>query len=173
MRSYVERAKDFIAEIFPYITDWKNVYEVDNDIDVFNAEKNRKVIMRHGLSRIALITSDYVVKYDFDPNEVECIGGCEAELELYQHAVEDGFAYLFAEITPYDYDDHTFYIMPRINGIGTGNDNGYNLMSVKEKRWCEKQKLDDLHCHNYGFRNGQICIVDYAYRYNYDDDEEE
>ena len=173
MRSYIERAKDFITEISPFIRDWTDLFLVECDVGAFNHQKDRKVIMRHGLSRIALITSDYVVKYDFDPFEVECIGGCEAEVELYKHAVEDGFAYLFAEITHYNYEGKDFYIMPRVRGIGTGDCNGYHLMSVKEKRWCEKQNLEDLHCGNYGFRNGQICIVDYAYRTDYDEIEEE
>ena len=117
MRNYVERAKDFIAEIFPYIGGWNDPWNLVNDIDDFNKQNSRKVIMKHGIARIALITSDYVVKYDFDKEEVAEVGGCEAEVELYAEAVKDGFAYLFAEITPYYYHGRNFYIMPRIRGI--------------------------------------------------------
>ena len=163
MRNYVERAQDFIKQIFPYIDNWNNPFDIVDDIENFNEENNRKVIMRHGLSRIALITSDYVVKYDFDPSEVECIGGCEAEVKLYSQAVQDGFAYLFAEITHYPYRGHDFYIMPRIRGI---NGDSWNYadyyMTDEENAWCDEHSLSDLHCNNYGFRNGKICIVDYA-----------
>ena len=164
MRSYVERAKDFIQEIFPYLDgEMLDPYEVSDCVEIFNEERHRKVIMRHGIARIALITSDYVVKYDFDEEECECVGGCKAEVALYAEAVKDGFAYLFAEITHYAYKGHDFYIMPRIRGInGDSWSHADEFMTDEENAWCDKYSLSDLHCNNYGFRNGKVCIVDYA-----------
>ena len=163
MRSYIERAKDFIAQIFPYVGKWENPWDIINDIDDFNKQNSRKVIMKHGIARIALITSDYVVKYDFDKDEVEEVGGCEAEVELYAEAVKDGFAYLFAEITPYCYHGRNFYIMPRIRGInGDGWYYADHYMTDEENEWCDDHHLSDLHCNNFGFRNGKVCIIDYA-----------
>lgn len=162
MRNYIERAKDFIAEIFPYVGEWENPWDICDDIDDFNEKNNRKVIMKHGIARIALITSDYVVKYDFDRDEVAEVGGCEAEVALYAKAKQDGFAYLFAEITPYHYRGRNFYIMPRINGIRDRWSHADAYMTDEENRWCDDHNLSDLHCNNYGFRNGHVCIIDYA-----------
>lgn len=163
MRTYIERAQDFIEEISPYIGDWNDVYNISYDVDDFNKEKHRKVIMRHGIARIALITSDYVVKYDFDEEECEVVGGCENEVQLYSQAVKDGFDYLFAEITRYYHNGRNFYIMPRIRGI---NENNFYhadyYMTDEENRWCDDHNLSDLHCNNYGFRRGKVCIIDYA-----------
>ena len=167
MRNYVERAKDFIEQVFPYIEACMNPWSMMNRIDTFNAEYNRKVIVRSGLSRIALITSDYVVKFDYDPEEVESIGGCENELEVYSWAEREGFAYLFAKITPYSYNKRLFYIMPRIRGIGSGNWYAENYMTPEEKDFCRRHKITDLHTENYGFHNGHVCLVDYACNLDY------
>lgn len=165
MRSYIERAKDFVKEIYPYLDgEWGDPYDVSCNVDVFNADRNRKVIMRHGIARIALITSDYVVKYDYDEYEVANVGGGESEIILYEEAERDGFAYLFAKVTRYEYNNRIFYIMPLIRGIGGKSYGRYaeDFMTKEEKLWCEMKGLDDLHCNNYGFRNGRICIFDYA-----------
>lgn len=164
MRSYIERAKDFIQQIFPYLDgEWTNPYDVDCNVDAFNEDYNRKVVMRHGIARIALITSDYVVKFDFDEDECSQVGGCQAEVELYAEAQRDGFDYLFAQITHYSYNNHDFYIMPRIRGIN-GNRwyHADHFMTDEENDWCDEHSLSDLHGNNYGFRNGKICIIDYA-----------
>ena len=163
MRSYIERAKDFVQQIYPYIGEWESPYGVSNDVDDFNEQNHRKVIMRHGIARIAFITSDYVVKYDFDPEEVAVVGGCENEVELYEVAVAEGFGYLFAEITRFPYRGRNFYIMPRIRGInGDSWNHADYYMTDEENAWCDRHNLSDLHCNNYGFRNGKVCIIDYA-----------
>lgn len=164
MRSYIERAKDFIVELFPYVEEWDIIYEILRNINDFNKQNNRNVIMKHGSARIALITSDYVVKYDYDHEEAEIIGGCEAEVALYAEAEKDGFAYLFAKITRFDYNGRSFYIMPRIRGVSNGWYHADHYMTDEENYWCDKHHLSDLHCNNYGFRNGNVCIIDYACR---------
>ena len=35
-------------------------------------------------------------------------------------------------------------------------------MTDEENDWCDEHSLSDLHGNNYGFRNGKICIIDYA-----------
>lgn len=173
MRSYVERAKDFIAEVFPYINGSCNPFDVEERIDEYNHTFNRKVLVQNGLSRIALITSDYVVKFDYDPEEVDCIGGCQNELTLYSEAKQEGFAYLLAEITPFSFSGYEFYIMPRIYGIGSGFHYAEHYMNPAEKHFCRKHRITDLHSNNYGFRHGHVCLIDYAchlsYESEYDD----
>ena len=165
MRSYEERAKDFIKEIFPVIEHVNTPWSVRRQISLFNAQNHRRVIVGNGLSRIALITSDYVIKWDYDEDEIDRIGGCENEMELYTLAEQEGFAYLFAKITRYRYNDRNFYIMPRIAGIGRNEWNyADNYMTEAEQNWCSDHGLTDLHCYNYGFRKGRVCIVDYACR---------
>ena len=173
MRSYEERAKDFIKEVFPFIQDFESPFTTRANIRTFNARFTRNVKVACGCARIALITSDYVVKYDYDPSEVECIGGCDNELELFYYAKREGFDYLFAEITAYNYKDRNFYIMPRIRGIGSSEYYAEHYMTNAEKDFCRRYRVTDLHSHNYGFRKGKVCIVDYAchlsYETNYDE----
>jgi hypothetical protein len=109
-----------------------------------------------------MITSDYVVKIDYDPRAIKRWGGCEEEMRLYAQAKADGFDYLFAKITRYEYEGYTFYIMPRIKGIGKYEDDAWKYMSYAEWDWCHKHRLCDLHSFNYGWRNGQVCLIDYG-----------
>lgn len=164
MRNYVERAKDFIKEIYPLIADCDWWGDYANSVRTFNKCNNRKVLCNHGAARVALITSDYVVKIEYDENEVEDIGGCENEVELYEYAKREGFAYLFAAITPFRYKDRIFYIMPRIRNVGKYEECADAYMTDDEMAFCDKYGVTDLHCNNYGTRNGHVCIVDYACR---------
>ena len=162
MRSYIERAKDFIEQVYPYIRECMNPWTIRDRIELFNDTFDRKVKVASGLSRIALITSDYVVKYDYDKEEVSCIGGCENEEEIYALAVREGVASLFAQTTHYEYDNRDFYIMPRVRGIGSGQWYAEHYMTDNERDFCRRYKITDLHTHNYGFVRGKVCIVDYA-----------
>jgi hypothetical protein len=173
MRSYIERAKDFIEQVYPYINLYNGPLGARRCIKKFNDDFDRKVHVGSGLSRIALITSDYVVKFDYNPEEVECIGGCENEITVYAQAKEAGLAYLFAEITPYYYKGRTFYIMPRINGIGRGHYYAEKYMTAQERMFCRDHRITDLHNGNYGFRNGHVCLVDYACHLSYESDYDE
>lgn len=164
MRNYIERAQDFIQHIYPFIEDVQyDVYNLGYAIEQYNQRFNRKVLFRHGISRIALITSDYVIKYNFDEDEVACVGGCEDEMRIYSIAKREGFAYLFAEITRFYYGGKNFYIMPRIRGIGSHEwDYADAFMTDEEEQFCNSLHITDLHCNNYGFRKGHVCLVDYA-----------
>ena len=162
MRSYIERAKDFIEQVYPYIRECMNPWAIHSRIELFNETFDRKVKVASGLSRIALITSDYVVKYDYDKEEVESIGGCENEEELYALAVREGVASLFAKTTRYEFADRVFYIMPLVRGVGSGRWYAEHYMNNEEKEFCRRYKVTDLHTNNYGFVKGKVCIVDYA-----------
>lgn len=164
MRSYIERAQDFITEILPIIGNEMDPWTLESIMDKFNRDNHRRVLVRSGSARVAFITSDYVVKFDYDEEEVEEIGGCENEIYLWQLAQAEGFSHLFAEITRIEIKGRNFYIMPRIYGIGTGHGLGWGYMTESEKNWCQNHSLTDLHRSNYGFRKGHICIVDYAFQ---------
>lgn len=173
MRNYEERAKDFIKEIFPYIEDCTNPFDVRRVVRCYNAKNNRKVIVSSGMTRIALITSDYVIKYTYDEEEAETLGGCEDEVKMYHIAEQEGFAYLFAKITRYNYCDRAFYIMPRIRGVGRDSlSEAWDFMNQEEINFCAEYQITDLHCNNFGFRGKQVCLIDYACRDIYDSDNE-
>lgn len=163
MRTYIERAMDFIAEVYPFIKDFESPWTTRRNIREYNAVKTRNVIVKNGCARIALITSDYVVKWDYDEDEVEEVGGCENEVSLYSIAELEGFAYLFAQITRFEYKGRYFYIMPRVRGIRESNGRAWQYMTNTERLWCESHNLTDLHCNNYGLTKGKITIVDYGF----------
>ena len=67
--SYIDRAKKFIAQIYPYIIAYvKNntVYHYERAVRAFNIEHHRKVKVHNGAVRVVFITSDYVVKLVYD-----------------------------------------------------------------------------------------------------------
>ena len=161
--NYEERAKRFIHNIYNYICDCTEPEEYEEAINAYNYEHSRKVEVQHGLTRVAFITSDYVVKVNCGwASNLETFGDCDKEVALYKMAEEDGFAYLFAKITPYEYGDITFYIMPRIHGIGRTYDDANYYMNASEEQWCSDKGIFDLHNGNYGWYNKHICLIDYA-----------
>lgn len=160
--NYEVRAQKFIKQIFPYLEGLTNHDDRSYAVYAFSLDHNRKVYYSHGLSRYALITSDYVVKVDYNDTRW---GNCEDEIDLYAEAEADGFDYLFAKITRYTYLGTNFYIMPRIYGIGKKFDDADWYMSEEERDWCYNHDLCDLHNHNYGWKDGHVVIFDYAARY--------
>lgn len=160
--NYITRAKKFVPIVDEIVYNCPNI---ELEINRFNVTHKRKVIFAHGLTRYAFITSDYVIKVDYDYSEIERFGGCEDEVELYEQAKSDNMEYLFAEITKYEYNGHDYYIMPRIYGIGRTEENAKEYMTQKEMDWCDDHDLTDLHYLNYGWRNRHICIIDYSARY--------
>ena len=161
---YRVRAVRFLNSIIPYIKDEIFVpYEVEEKVEAFNHDKNRKVKVSYGSARIALITSDYVVKWDYDMDNVENIGGCADEYSAYQQADEQGFSYLLAETTLVTIDDIEFSIMPRIYNIGPQYHHGsiQNYLTKEEFNWLIHFNRD-IHHYNWGIRHGKACVIDYA-----------
>lgn len=160
---YETRAKKFIEQITPYLMDANTLREIESNIFWFNLQNNRKVKFCHGLTRFALITSDYVIKMDYG-HEMR-FGHCVDEYEVYKKAEHDGFGYLFAKVTPYEYNGLTFYIMPRIRYINARRSHYYDVyewLNDDEYDWLEENGIFDLHCGNYGWKNDYPVIIDYA-----------
>ena len=170
MRSYEERAMDFVKELYPYLVDCGAfdrhiLSRYATAVSAFNDDKHRKVHFAHGIARVAFITSDYVIKYEYNPNNVDFYGGCENEVIRYARAEEEGFAYLFAKISRYIYEGHVFYIMPKVYGIGREQyEDKYadEFMTEEESDFVYGLGISDMHYQNYGFRKGHVCLVDYA-----------
>lgn len=162
--NYEVRAQKFIREIAPFFDGCNFLWDYEGAVLNFMMEHpNRKIKTSNGLARIALITSDYVVKIEYNENNVSTYGGGEAEIAFYKDAEADGFEYLFAKVSRYEYNGKKYYIMPRIRNINIDRwEEGFHFMTDEEVEWCEDHELYDLHGGNYGFRNGKICIIDYA-----------
>lgn len=163
--SYEERAKKFIAEFAEYVEMCHDYDTYEFATYVFNISRHRAVKFAHGMTRAAFITSDYVVKIDCPEYEgcIERYGGCEREMEVYAKAVEDGFDFLFAKISCYEYNGKKYYIMPRVKGLRKCWDNAeYYICNCDALDWLYDNGITDLHNENYGWVNGKVVIFDYA-----------
>lgn len=162
-QSYEDRAKRFIHDFYPFISECKTYYEFSQAVAAYNYVRRRHVIMSYGLTRIAFITSDYVVKINYAKSEYnfDRFGDCEQEVETYLQAERDGFEYLFAKLSPYYYQEHNFYIMPRVYGIGRTEEDADYYTTAEESDWLYDH-VRDLHSNNYGWKNGHVLIIDYA-----------
>lgn len=160
---YRERAFKFLMEIYPYIQNsMSEVYEVRRMVRMYNRKHSRNVQVSNGSARIALITSDYVIKFEYDYEEVIRIGGCEDEVDFYEFVKQNHMEHLFAEVTPVSYMGHKFYIMPRIGGVGRYDDDYVQeFLDGKDLQFVEDY-LYDMHSMNYGWKNGNPVIIDYA-----------
>lgn len=165
--SYIVRAKKFIRQILPYIIPnitW--IPAVEKGVNEFCIAHNRKIKVAYGSARIALITSDYVIKWNYDNEAVEDIGGNTEELKMYEKAKEDGFDYLLAEPTKVTINGYDFIIMPKVN-IGRTDNKGkqkraiQNYLTDEEYMWT-LDNIDDLHIYNWGFLKNKPVITDYA-----------
>lgn len=161
---YRVRALRFLNSILSYLED--DIFdptEVQYRVDEFNRDHSRKVEVMWGSARIALITSDYVVKWDYDMDDAHDIGGCADEYRAYQQAKEQGFEYLFAETTLVNINDIEFSIMPRIRNIGPDHHGGEIDDYLTPWEWEWLRHFDkDIHHYNWGIRHGKACVIDYA-----------
>lgn len=162
--SYEVRAQKFIRAIAPYFMDCEDLFDFQRAIFDFMMDHPRRHIhYDHGMTRFAIITSDYVVKIDYSPENIKRFGGGEQEIAFYQMAEREGMAHLFAKISRYDFGGRRFYIMPKVTGIDEERwEDAWYYMTAEECEWCEDHNLYDLHCKNYGIMNGKVKIFDYG-----------
>lgn len=161
---YRVRAMKFLRSIFPYIDGYMwDFDEVMYWVKKYNDDKKRHVLVSCGSARIALITSDYVIKWDYDNASADEIGGCNDEYRAYQEAKRAGYEYLLAEVTPVEYQGLSFVIMPRIDKVGRRYNGGDIQLFLTREEYEWVFKFDkDIHSYNWGIRNGKACLIDYA-----------
>ena len=161
---YEVRAEKFIDQFHSYIDNCESLSDIRRAVIRFNREHHRKVKFAHGLTRVAFITSDYVVKFDFGyAEDKRTFGSCYDEVDVYDLAVEAGMDYLFAKPTLVTMFGKTFCIMPRIYGIGKRTNDVDWYLTSEEVDWVYKY-VCDIHNQNYGWKNGRPIIFDYACR---------
>ena len=164
---YEVRAKAFIKEFAPYLKGIRvtrsNSYKIYDAVRRFNVDKKRNVKVASGASRIALITSDYVVKLDFGTTWA---GNSKTEMLGYQQAQKDGYEYLLAKISLYKCCNRSFFIMPRARVAETltwrGQKRLWSKLTEDERRYI-RDNFEDLHENNWGSLNGKLILIDYAW----------
>lgn len=163
MSSYEVRAKKFIAKVYPYIKNCDDSFDFSLAINRFNQDCHRNVQIASGSTRVVMITSDYVIKVDYDGWGKGAWGSCADEVRMYRKAKHDGFAHLFAKVTPVRKGyNRTFYIMPRIGGIAKKPYDADEYVDGDDYIYLY-ENVGDLHNHNYGWKDGHIVMIDYAY----------
>lgn len=160
--SYEERAYKFavrtLSKLFENCIDQVDfIHAIDN----YNNTHVNKLQWANGISRFAIIRSDYVVKVDYNPYP-EGWGDCRTEERVYKRAVTEGMDYLLAKTTVFELRGHTFAIMPKIAYIYNRRKNWFDGCTHEEYDWVTKN-IKDIHSGNYGFRNGKVCFIDYAW----------
>lgn len=164
---YRIRARKFLDNILPYISDvLTDTGIVSKIIDEYNVNHSRKIEVHEGSARCVLVTSDYVIKWDYDAKNVKKIGGCEKEWEVYQQAKRAGMAYLLAECMLVERKDVVFEIMPRVPAIGYRchkNKGIAEFLTEEEFHWLSYiGLLRDMHSWNWGLKYNKPVIIDYA-----------
>lgn len=168
MRTYEERAIDFIKELYEVkgTNTFAKSYGVRHIVAEYNSlHPRRRVKVTEGAARTAIITSDYVIK--IDTGMVEDYGGCENEVEFYEYAKRFGMEYLLAKPTHFRYERIDFYIYPRVSvyaNFSRHSRRWYSELSYEEKEFIDL--IDDLHEGNIGFLHRKLCIIDYAMNNN-------
>lgn len=163
--TYETRAFKFAIILARLFDGCSSLEDFELALDYYNATHSRKLHWAHGVSRIAIIRSDYVIKFNITPDEEwedGRAGNCESEEAVYERACEDGFEYLLAKTTVCTIAEHTFSIMPRINHVDDWNRDWTNYCTDEERAWLENN-VNDLHEGNVGYKNKKVCVIDYAW----------
>jgi len=168
---YTVRAEKFIHNFYEWFVDnygvgmWDDLGIIYDAVDTYNEIYNRKIKVFNGAVRVTLVTSDYVVKWDYGTEEdIEIYGGCEQEAENYETIVAGSrYEHYFAKVTRVYEGNMMFIIMPRIGRVEYTSKTRelYECIPKCEWMWIQK-RFGDLHRGNWGLKNGHPIITDYA-----------
>ena len=179
-KSYIERAMRMAEILSSYINSYSGIDSIYNKCSMAVKEynirhKHSSMSLESGSTRLAFIISDYVLKVDYQT--IKFYGSSETELEAWNFICESGMEEYFAEITKYTSKSGlTFYIMPRIKHIGEYDEEWFNdtLFETDIVAYDFIQdNFYDFHENNFGINNGHPVIIDYAWNYSVDVEDEE
>lgn len=165
MKNYEQRAIKFANYLAKLFQDCVYCDDFEWVLKRYNRTHSRQLKWAHGVSRIAIIRADYVIKFDFQPEGYWAngkAGNCYSEVEVYQMAIEDGMEHLLAKPTVCESYGHTFSIMPRINRVNDEQRSWWYFCTSEEYNWLDEH-INDLHDGNVGYRRGKVCVIDYAW----------
>lgn len=167
--TYQMRAYRYLRVLFHYVNDWTYWRNVQNAAAKVYDDTGEQANVTSGSSRIVVVGKDFVIKWDYDFENIETIGGCEDEFHVYKRSLSTGYAYLLAPIFRIYYRNRFFFIMPRINHIGD-EEHEYKaineFITEDEYDWL-RDNIGDLHSWNWGLDEfNNPIIIDYACRPN-------
>ena len=156
---YKVRAEKFAHVLVKLFEDCEDVNDFYQAVSEYKRSHRCAMKIDNGVSRVAIMRSDYVIKFHRRQDFRDFAGDSYSERKVYEKAVADGYAYLLAETTLINVDGVEVAIMPRIRHVG--NTSLWDCTTPKERAWI-RENIDDLHSGNFGRRGNKICIVDYA-----------
>ena len=171
-KSYIERAMRMAELLSSYMEDYNKNESIYVRCKMAAFEYNRRhsrssMSVDNGSTRIAFIISDYVLKVDY--KEIKTYGNSETELEAWDFICKNGMEEYFAEITKYVSNSGiTFYIMPRIKHVGEYDEDWFfETLYKTDIVACGfiQDNFCDFHENNFGIKNGHPVMIDYAWNY--------
>ena len=171
-KSYIERAMRMAEILSSYMEKYNEVESIYRKCQMATQEYNNRhkhssMGFESGSTRLAFIVSDYVLKVDYA--EIEAYGNSESELRAWGFIRKSRMEKYFAEITKYiSKSGITFYIMPRVNGVGDyGGDwlLDYLYANDASAYGFIQDNFNDFHDYNFGVKCGHPVIIDYAWNY--------
>ena len=159
--TYQMRAYRFIRAMFDFVENWTDVHALEYALEEMYWRVGEEAILEMGSSRMVIVGEDFAIKWDYDEENVRKTGGCEDEFRKYRISLSSGYAYLLAPIFRVYYRQHYFFIMPRVDEVGSGEKNIFDFISGDESMWLAEH-VGDLHSWNWGMLNGRPVIIDYA-----------
>ena len=179
-KSYIERAMRMAEILSSYIDSYSEIDSIYNKCSMAAKEynirhKHSSMSLESGSTRLAFIISDYVLKVDYQT--IRSFGNSESELKAWDFICENGMEEYFAEITKYTSKSGlTFYIMPRIKHIGEYDEEWFcdTLYEIDIEAYDFIQdNFCDFHEENFGIKNGHPVVIDYAWNYCVEMEDEE
>ena len=163
-KTYEERGISFAQRMSKHFEGCVTLRDFKTAIRKYNCTHKIPLTYEHGVSRIAIIRSDYVVKFNFKPTgwfDDRRAGDCESEQYVYEKALRAGMEYLLAKTTVLHLNGLTCCVMPKVEGVGTCRW-WERYCTVEEECWL-KNNINDLHSNNVGFYKKKVCVIDYAW----------
>ena len=171
-KSYIERAMRMAETLSSYMESYSETMSIYNKCNMAAKEYNIRhkhsfMGFENGSTRLAFIISDYVLKVDY--RTIKSYGNSETELEAWNFICKNGMEEYFAEITKYTSKSGiTFYIMPRIKHIGEYDEEWFNDILYETDIVAYdfiQDNFCDFHDGNFGIKNGHPVVIDYAWNY--------
>lgn len=166
---YEIRATKFASILVRLFTACATLADFEDAICEYNSTHSIQLRYAHGVSRIAIIRADYVIKFDLVPDEnwTNDDGTCRAgdnstEAEIYARAEREGYAYLLAKTTVLHIGGRCVSIMPRVDGVDDCHRYWGDYVTDEEYDWLD-WNINDIHEGNVGYRRGKPVVIDYGW----------
>lgn len=166
---YEARALKFAHLLSRWFMDCLTLDDFVEAIDYYNAHHSIPLRYAHGVSRIAIMRADYVIKFDYAPEAewdngdgTNRAGDNISEEIIYERAMHDGYAYLLAKTTVVTINGRHISIMPQIRDVNNENKYWGDYVTEEEYDWLV-ENVNDIHEGNVGYSHGKPVVIDYGW----------